>query len=92
MTGADKQKNATLAKLGVNLQVAAMMIDNMFHNRQPQTSSALYARSVLIDPVKTLGQARQMGFINPFSIIADLYTAKCLMRGRRVACFFLQRD
>ena len=51
---------------------AAVVIDDMFHDRKAQPASARVAGAMRVDAVKTLCQAGNVMRIDPGTIVADL--------------------
>ena len=60
-----------MTKLAFDHHSAAVPVDDMFYNRKPQSGAANLARTVIIDSVKALGQARDVMRRDPLALVSD---------------------
>src|SRR6185437_16366825 len=59
------------AKLALDFQQAAMMIDDVLDDGEPEAGAAQRARPRRVDAVETLGEAREMVARDPLALVAD---------------------
>src|SRR5215471_21290001 len=66
-------ENRPCARRAVDLEKAAMVIEDVFHNRQAEPRAAHLAGAGRVDAIKTFGQPRQMLARDALAMISDRY-------------------
>src|SRR5262249_24744976 len=64
-------ERASLARNAVDLERAAMMVDDVLDDGEPKTRAAKVARTGSVDPVESLGQARDVLARNAVALVVD---------------------
>ena len=90
----DEPEGRALARLAVDVELAAVTLHDVLDDRQPEPGAAGLARAAAVDAIEALGQPRQMDARDPWAAVDDGDLAAAVVGavparrrcGRRRAC------